>query len=65
MGIDFAAIAARLGPVCQGPVSYNRFLLRARVEDQELTLFADGRAIIKGTSDPTRARVIYSKYVGA
>ena len=36
----------------------------ARLDDCELTLFADGRAIVKGTDDPDRARVLYSKYVG-
>ena len=30
----------------------------------ELTLFPDGRAIIKGTTEPLRARTIYAKYVG-
>jgi molybdopterin/thiamine biosynthesis adenylyltransferase len=62
--IDFAAIAARLQPVAAGPVVHNRFLLRAGVEDHELTLFADGRAIIKGTTDPDRARTLYARYVG-
>jgi adenylyltransferase/sulfurtransferase len=38
--------------------------LRAGVEDHELTLFADGRAIIKGTTDPDRARTLYARYVG-
>lgn len=62
--IDFAAMAAKLQPVAAGPVVHNRFLLRARVDDQELTLFADGRAIIKGTTDPDRARTLYARYVG-
>ncbi|CAN5712616.1 thiazole biosynthesis adenylyltransferase ThiF [soil metagenome] len=31
----------------------------------ELTVFADGRAIIKGTSDPARARAIYRQFVGS
>ncbi|HUU86083.1 MAG TPA: ThiF family adenylyltransferase [Phycisphaerae bacterium] len=62
--VDLAAIAARLKRVCSAPVTFNRFLLRAYVEDCELTLFGDGRAIIKGTDDADRARVLYSKYVG-
>lgn len=33
--------------------------------DLELTVFADGRAIVRGTRDPTRARAIYARYVGA
>jgi adenylyltransferase/sulfurtransferase len=31
----------------------------------ELTIFRDGRAIVKGTSRPERARSVYAKYVGA
>ncbi len=31
----------------------------------ELSLFADGRAIVAGTADPARARGVYAKYVGA
>lgn len=61
---DLAAVAARLEPVSQGPVTYNRFLLRARVDDCELTLFANGRAIITGTDNIDRARAVYDKYVG-
>lgn len=31
----------------------------------EISLFADGRAIVTGTADPARARGVYAKYVGA
>jgi molybdopterin-synthase adenylyltransferase len=30
-----------------------------------LTVFPDGRAIIKGTQDPAVARGIYAKYIGS
>ena len=40
-------------------------MLRAKVDGYELTLFPDGRAIIKGTADPERARSLYAKYFGA
>ena len=30
----------------------------------ELTIFPDGRAIIRGTSDPSIARSLYSRYIG-
>ena len=36
-----------------------------RQKEYELTLFADGRAIIKGTNEASVARNLYSKYVGA
>jgi adenylyltransferase/sulfurtransferase len=45
-------------------VSFNGFLLQCKVEDQELILFPDGRAIVKGTTDEAVARTLYSKYVG-
>jgi len=62
--IDLAAIASKLEPVLDHPVTYNRFLLRARADGCELTLFADGRAIVKGTDSADRARTIYAKYIG-
>jgi adenylyltransferase/sulfurtransferase len=47
-----------------GQVSYNRFLLKFSVEGYELTVFPDGRAIIKGTNDVDRARTLYARYIG-
>ncbi len=49
-----------------GEVSVNPFLLRLKLSnpDYEVTLFADGRAIIKGTDDAGVARAVYSRYVG-
>jgi adenylyltransferase/sulfurtransferase len=46
-------------------VQQNSFLLRFQVAAYELTVFADGRAIIKGTRDASVARSIYARYVGA
>ncbi|HEX8324960.1 MAG TPA: ThiF family adenylyltransferase [Tepidisphaeraceae bacterium] len=41
------------------------YLLKAAVEPGiGLTLFADGRALVHGTSDPVRARAIVSRYLG-
>jgi adenylyltransferase/sulfurtransferase len=31
----------------------------------ELTIFRDGRAIVRGTTRPDRARSLYAKYIGA
>ncbi len=47
-----------------GEVSYNRFLLKFRAEGHEFTVFPDGRAIIKGTSEVDKARTLYAKYIG-
>lgn len=46
-------------------VRNNDFLVRFRVAPYELTVFADGRAIIKGTQDPAVARSLYARYIGA
>lgn len=50
-----------------GEVSYNQFLLRLTLPggEQQITLFPDGRAIIKGTDDIATARGLYARYVGA
>ena len=55
-------LARRLQGV--GPLMQNEFLLRLAVDGYELTIFADGRAIVGGTSDPAVARSLYAKYVG-
>lgn len=47
-----------------GQVSFNKFLLKFAVDGYELTVFPDGRAIIKGTSDVEKARTLYAKYIG-
>lgn len=65
--LDFDQIAARLRP--HGEVAANRFMIRAAITDSgngyELTVFPDGRAIVKGTKDASVAKGIYAKYVGA
>jgi adenylyltransferase/sulfurtransferase len=47
-----------------GQVTRNQFLLRLKVDQYELTVFPDARAIISGTSDVAAARTLYAKYVG-
>jgi adenylyltransferase/sulfurtransferase len=62
--LSFAEVAAKLRSA--GEVSFNQFLLRLTLPggEQQITLFPDGRAIIKGTDDVTVARNLYAKYVG-
>jgi len=60
--LDFETMARHLETL--GEVSYNRFLLRFQAEGHEFTVFPDGRAIIKGTSDVDRARTLYARYIG-
>ena len=62
--VDFAAIAGRIAPVATGEVEHNRFMLTAEIGDYTICLFSDGRAIIKGTTDPDQARAVYARYVG-
>jgi molybdopterin-synthase adenylyltransferase len=61
--IDFAEVSARLKP--HGPVRHNDFVLKFWPEPFEMTLFPDGRAIIKGTTDTAVARSLYARYVGS
>ena len=64
--VDLKTLATRLGH--HGQVKVNEFMLRAHLSDNgydyEITLFPDGRAIVKGTDQPAVARGIYAKYVG-
>ena len=60
--VDFAALAERLRE--SGEVKFNDYLLRFRAGDFELTVFQDGRSIIRGTDDMTTARSLYAKYIG-
>lgn len=60
--LDLEALAERLR--LAGVVQADRYLLRCRLAEHELTVFADGRAIVTGTTDPAVARSIYSRYVG-
>lgn len=62
--LDLAALALRLRLVVQD-VRQNDFLIRFRVAPYEMTVFADGRAILKGTKDPAVARSLYARYLGA
>jgi adenylyltransferase/sulfurtransferase len=61
--LDLAALRARLESM--GPIRANNFLLRCQLDPYELTVFADGRTIVKGTDDPAMARKIYAQYVGS
>jgi adenylyltransferase/sulfurtransferase len=61
--LDLADLRARLEPF--GRVRANDFLLVFAVDAYELTVFSDGRAIVKGTHDPAVARSVYAKYIGA
>jgi adenylyltransferase/sulfurtransferase len=61
--VDLAEMSERLKP--HGAVRHNDFVLKFWHEPYEMTLFPDGRAIIKGTTDATVARSLYARYVGS
>jgi len=62
--LDLVALGLRLKSLVDN-VRENDFLLHFRIAPYEMTVFADGRAILKGTKDPAVARSLYARYIGA
>jgi molybdopterin-synthase adenylyltransferase len=62
--LDLGALQQRLIATASD-VRHNEFLLSFRVDPYQMTVFADGRAILKGTKDPAVARSLYARYIGA
>jgi molybdopterin-synthase adenylyltransferase len=60
--LDLQALATRLRLL--GVVRVNEFALRLSVPKYDVTFFADGRAIVKGTTDVGVARSVYAQLVG-
>lgn len=60
--VSLAELARRLDGL--GAVRWNEFALRVSVGEHEMTVFPDGRAIVKGTTDVSVARGLYSKLIG-
>ncbi|MCL4111966.1 UNVERIFIED_CONTAM: hypothetical protein GTU68_008720 [Idotea baltica] len=65
LNLSFNELAARLGS--SGTVTHNKYLLRLTLSDPayDVTVFKDGRAIIKGTDDLGIARSVYSRFIGS
>ncbi|MGI9035988.1 MAG: ThiF family adenylyltransferase [Pyrinomonadaceae bacterium] len=61
--LDLQTLAEKLREFAS--VKQNEYLLRLTVEDFELTIFRDARAILRGTDDISKARAIYAKYIGS
>jgi molybdopterin-synthase adenylyltransferase len=59
---SLTALAERWRPL--GQVVVTPYMARLRLGPHELTVFQDGRAIIKGTDDASVARSLYARYVG-
>ena len=62
VSIDLASLRDRLSPLNE--VKQNEYLLRFSPDVYEMTVFTDGRAIVKGTDDISVARSLYAKYIG-
>lgn len=61
--VNLAEMSRILMPL--GSVRHNEFVLKFWRDPYEMTLFPDGRAIIKGTVDKAVARSFYARYVGS
>jgi adenylyltransferase/sulfurtransferase len=60
--LDLKELARRIEPF--GKVKVSEFALRAQIEIFDITVFPDGRAILKGTTDVGVARGLYARYIG-
>lgn len=62
--LDLEQWEHKLSQVCK--VNLNPFLLKAELpEGEKFVLFSDGRVLIQGTEDVTRARTLYDRYIGS
>ena len=60
--LSLSELAGRLHGL--GSIRRNEFALRFDDGQYEMTIFPDGRAIVKGTTDPGVARSVYARYLG-
>lgn len=65
--VNFGELKAKLET--HGRVRVNDFMLTAWITDEnteyEITLFRNGRALVKGTREAAEARSLYARYIGA
>lgn len=59
---DFSEIEARLGACCR--LQKNPYMLQFEAEGLVITLFRDGRAIVRGTGDPVLAKSVLARWLG-
>lgn len=60
--LSLPEMASKLESV--GKVKLTPFILIFNTDNMELSLFKDGRAIIKGTNDHNVAKSVYARYIG-
>ena len=58
--INLKTLASKL----KGDVFFNEYLLKVRHKPYEITVFSNGRAIVRGTEDEKEAKSLYAKYIG-
>jgi molybdopterin-synthase adenylyltransferase len=61
--LDLPAMAKRLHGSFQ--VQLTPYLLHLKSAEAEVYLFPDGRALVKGVTDPARARAIFNRFISA
>lgn len=61
--LDLAHLENQLKSVATH-LARNDYLLRAKIDAYEFTIFPDNRAIIKGTEDEGIAKGLYARYIG-
>ncbi len=62
--LDLAQLAQQLQDVVED-CQLSPLLLRFTVEGCRFTVFPGGRALVVGTQEPSRARILYDRYIGA
>jgi adenylyltransferase/sulfurtransferase len=62
--LDLAALAERVAGAAKQSPTVTRYLLRFEVGDYGITVFRDGRAIIKGATTADEGKTVYAKYIG-
>ena len=60
--LDLPQLAEKLRNIAE--VKQNEYLVRFMSGENEMTVFRDGRAIVKGTDDVSAARSLYAKFIG-
>lgn len=60
--LDLEMLAEKLNHIV--PIHQNEYLLRFSHDNYEITVFRDGRAIIRGTEDVAAARSLYARFIG-
>jgi len=60
--LDLPQLAEKLRNIAE--VKQNEYLVRFMSGENEITVFRDGRAIVKGTDDVSAARSLYAKFIG-